>query len=103
MPNIKVVQAWQFGAHKYNLYFSEMVRLDGHDATTNHRAQEIYLDPTLPESRKVLALVHEIVHIVALVWKMVISEDDIDRIAEGFIQLLNNLDIKLDWSMIETK
>lgn len=103
MLSIKVVQEYQFGAHRYHLYFSEMVKLDGHDATTNHRAQEIYIDPTLPESRKVLAFVHEVIHIIALVWKIEISESDIDRMAEGFIQFLDSLSVRLDWSGIETR
>lgn len=100
---VKVAQEYQFGAHRYHLYFSEMVRLDGHDATTNHREQEIYIDPSLPESRRVLALIHEVLHIIALVWKIDISNSDIDRVAEGIIQFLDSLNVKLDWSGIETK
>lgn len=92
------------GVHEYSIYFSEMVKNDGHDATVNHRLQEIYIDPDLPPSRKLLSLLHEILHIIYKVWKIDYSDDyEIDRVAEGIAVFLQHFDVEFKWELIPMK
>ncbi len=90
------------GCHTYSIYFSNVVDADGHDGTTQHRLQQIWLAPTLSESRRYIALLHEVLHIICNTYCVRLSEDNIDALSEGFGQfLLGNLEVKFDWSRIK--
>jgi len=90
------------GCHKYSLYFSNVIDADGHDGTTQHRLQQIWIAPKLPESRLCVALLHEVLHNICEAYCVRINENEVDALAEGLGQfLLNNLEIKFDWSKIK--
>ena len=91
------------GCHKYNLYFSNVIDADGHDGTTQHRLQQIWLAPKLAESRRYTALLHEVLHLICNTYCVrVLNESEIDALSEGLGQfLLGNLEIKFDWSKIK--
>jgi Zn-dependent peptidase ImmA (M78 family) len=88
------------GAHTYKVLFNQVVYDDGHDATVQHKLQEIWIAPNQPDSRKMSCLLHEYLHIVCQVQRIEMSEDDMDRIAEGMADFLTKLNISFDWSQI---
>lgn len=70
--------------------------------TIERRLQEVWIDPDSPLSQKNETLLHEVLHLISMVFSCSLDEDNIDRIAEGYAELLfNNLGIELDWSDIE--
>jgi len=91
------------GAHTYKVMFNQIVYDDGHDATVSHKLQEIWIAPDMPDSRKVVSLIHEFLHVVCNVQRVErIDENDMDRISEGLASLFAQLGITLDWSNVPT-
>ncbi len=99
---IQIPNQIAIGCHKYNVYFSKVIDIDGHDGTTNYILQQIWLAPALPESLRCVTILHEILHIVARTYIIKLNDADIDALAEGISQfLISNLKIKFDWSKIK--
>jgi hypothetical protein len=91
-PEIRV------GAHVYKLYVSNPVDFDGHDATVNHRRQEIYVAEQLSPSRKAVALWEELFHIIDGVSAIGLEHTSLKVLAEQAAEVCGSLGIELDWS-----
>ncbi len=100
---VKIPQKIKISTHEYSIgYETHLSEDEGFRGVCNHRTQAIKIDPTLPPSRRDQTLLHEIGHIVSKVYVMDENEDNIDRLAQGYAELLfNNLGIEFDWSDIK--
>ena len=81
-----------------NLIFDE----NRYGAVT-HRTKVVEIDGhILGTSQALLSYLHELVHIIDYMFSCKLSDDDVDRIAEGFAEfLVRNWEIELDWSKIK--
>jgi hypothetical protein len=103
MVKIKVPQVVGISTHKYRVGYKRHLSEDeGYRGVCNHRTQTIEIEPTLPPSRKDQTFLHEVGHLIRKVYVMNEDEDNIDRAAQGYAELLfNNLGIQFDWSNIK--
>ena len=88
------------GAHIYKVSLNQVVADDGHYATCNHKLQEIWIAPNVPDSQKLVSLVKEYLRMVCRTQVIRVDEDDADRLAEGFADFVRQLGISLDWSKV---
>ena len=100
---VKVPKQIKIGAHTYSVCYKQFLGKDmGFRGTIEHRLQEIWIDPDNPESQKAETLIHEVLHLIGSVFSTGLDDSNVDRIAEGFLELLaNNLGIEFDWSDIK--
>lgn len=65
------------------------------------RTGEIGIEPELSDEMKNRTLIHEVIHQIDENYVIDITENDIERMANGFYEFLQNLHIELDWSGIK--
>lgn len=62
---------------------------------------EMVIDPSMCDESKYQTLFHEIIHAVSDAYSCDISEDNVDRLAEGLVAVLKyDFGIELDWSKV---
>lgn len=100
---IKIPKTVKIGTHTYSIELDPHLHSDEKDyGQINYRAQTIRVWLDAPLSIKNEALLHEVIHLAQSIYRVDISDADIDRVAEtigGF--LFNNLGIEFDWSGID--
>lgn len=101
---VKIPKTIQVVGHTYKvLYKSHLSKDRGIRGRINHRLQEIQIEPENPVSQKNQTMLHEILHFIETTFAMDLSDDDIDRLAEGLYQVLSDsFGIEFDWSNIES-
>lgn len=99
---IKVPKTIKIATHSYPVSYNKDLRCDeGFVGKVKHRVPGIEIEPDQAFSQKNQTLLHEVLHIISRTYSCDLDEGNIDRIAEGFSELLfNNLGIELDWSEI---
>jgi hypothetical protein len=60
---------------------------------------EIVIDEVLHPQQRDVTLLHEYIHLVDDVYVLHLEEDDIDRLAMGFMEFLQSLGIELEWHL----
>ena len=105
MVSIIIPEIIKLGAHSYRLSFDPHLWQDeDKSGLTHHRLQEINIELAVPPSNRDETLLHEVLHIIDLLYRCRLNEDDIERLAQGLADFLfNNLEITLDWSNIPVK
>ena len=100
---IKVPKKIQIGAHTYKIKIDKNLKGDGNRyGEVNYRTQEITLWGGCNPSLMMETLLHEVIHIGEFAFRIAISDEDIDRVAETITMLLrNNLDIEFVWDNIK--
>ena len=98
----KVPKEVGYGCHKYRVAL-ENRHLTGNYGDVDHLLQELAIRNDLPPSRKLVAFVHENIHIIEGVFNIGLDEHQVELLGEGIGQLFANLGIELDWSDIPTK
>ena len=99
---IKVPREVKIGTHTFRVRFDPHLKGDeGNYGDINYRTEEIRIWADAPLSLRNEALLHEIIHLAQHIYRVEISDPDIDRVAETIGQFLfNNLQIRFDWSDI---
>ena len=100
---IKVPREIQVGGHTYRVLLSkDGLRDECYHGVVNHRTQEIRINAQRPASQRAEAFLHEILHVVDIVYGQKESKEEIiHNFGEGLTQALcKGLDIELDWSDI---
>ena len=99
---IRIPKQIKIGTHTYKVIYDRSIRTDDDRiGECNHRTQTIEIEPNLPPSRQDQTFLHEVGHLIRKVYVMQEDEDNIDRTAQGFADLLfNNLGIEFVWDDI---
>jgi len=99
---VRIPREIKVGAHTYSIGFSPHLHCDeARYGNCNHRTQEIQLWAESPPSLRDESLIHEVIHIGELCYRIDVSDSDIDRIAHLILEfLVRNLGIEFDWSEI---
>lgn len=99
---VKLPRKIKIGTHTYKIIFSPHLNSDDRDfGQINYRTQEIKIWTEAPGSLKNIALLHEIMHLSQHIYRVEVSDADIDRMAETIAELLfNNLHIEFVWDDI---
>jgi len=102
---VKVPIEMECNIHIYKTQFTpNLIAVDKLTGKADHHRMLIEIDPILPNSQRAQTLCHERIHIMDRQYSLGLSEDDIDRLAEGVAEfIVKNLGIELDWSLIEEK
>ena len=102
MAKIKIPQKITEGAFTYAIKLKPNVMADRHAAGfIDPIAEELQVDPHLPPNERMVTLCHEVGHFIERVYSLNISDDDTDRLAQGFACFLQQCDIEFDWSSIK--
>jgi len=102
---VKVPKRIKIGTHTFTVKFDPHLHSDDKDyGLINYRTQEIKIWTEAPSSIQNEALLHEIIHLSQHVYRVELSDADIDRVAETIAEFLfNNLHLEFNWSDIEGK
>lgn len=99
---VKIPKEIKITTHPYKIKFTPHLTLDdGFSGTVNHRTLTIEIEPIIPQSRKLLALLHEVVHIINKVYCCGLEEENVDRLASGIAEMLDSFGLEFDWVDIE--
>ena len=101
---IKIPKKIRFLSHTYTIRFdTKQLASAGTSGLTRHLYQDIILDGvTNPKSEINQVFLHEYIHIIERHTGMKLEDPDIERISEGFAELLFTiLGIELDWSLVK--
>lgn len=102
MIKIKVPQVIKIGCYSYKVLFRCNMRNDeGFEGACQHRLDEIAIEPTISPVRKVVVLLHEIIHLIDRNHEINLDDATTSRLANGLTELLlDNLHIEFDWEDI---
>ena len=100
---IKLPNKIKIGTHTYKINLDQNLHSDDKDyGQINYRAQEIKIWSAAPPSVKNEALLHEVIHLSQQIYRVEITDQDIDRVAETIAEFLfNNLGIEFSWDNIK--
>ena len=100
---VKVPKVIKIATHQYRVEFNPLLwHEENLKGCANHLKQKIQVDPVLAPSQRLVTLLHEINHIISDVYRCKLDEDEIDKVAQGYADLLvNNLGIEFDWSLVK--
>jgi len=103
MVKIKVPKDVSYGCFTYKVYLDPTQDESGFGGSTLFDKEEIRINPTIPNSRKLTAFIHENTHLINKAHNLDLSEHETELLANGFAELLaRNLGIELDWSDVPT-
>lgn len=99
-----VKKQYQLGGHIYTVVLDPDLEKQGDLGATDHIGQRIYINPTRPKSQMFEALIHELFHVINVVFvHHDLAEHHIGGLAQGTLQLLSQHGIELDWSDVPYK
>lgn len=99
---VKVPKELKIGVFSVKVGMKDYIRCDdGFKGTYNQRTGELYIDTQLRGEIRDSTFMHEVVHIIDHNYECGLSEENTSRIANGFVELLRNLKMELDWSEID--
>ncbi len=99
---VKVPQKIRIISHTYDIKMRRELRVDeGFDGTLNFRTHELCIDPVTLGDQRDQVFWHEILEGLNYALSLKLPHDDLDRIAEGFNYIFQELNINLDWSEIK--
>ena len=92
----------QIGPTEYEIKLRENLKIDdGYEGCLNFREETIYIDKVLPADRRMVVLLHEIIHQIDSVYECNLDESTISRLASGWAEFFkNNLNLSFDWTNI---
>ena len=99
---VKIPKEIKIGVYPYRVIPTPHLKLNkGNWGTTNHTEKTIVLDSALPSLELNQTLIHEVLHIISVVFMCSLDEDNVERLANGMGEFLfDNLGIEFDWSDI---
>ena len=98
---ITIPREIRMGIHHYRVEFNPLLWYEEQlKGSVNHIKQVIQIDPVLAPSQKITTLLHEVFHIVSDNYGCKLDDVEIDRMAQGAAEFLDNLGIEFDWSKI---
>jgi len=98
---VKVPLQIPVGGHSFAILFDRELEDSNQHGLVNFRLLQIRINPLRPPSQQVEALIHEVLHIVAVVYaNNSLGEEVVDSTSEGLLQVFNHFDVELDWSDI---
>lgn len=104
MKKILVKKQYQVGGHTYVVAFDPDLEKQDDWGAVDHLSLRIYINPFRPESQKLESLIHEFLHAINGVFVAnSLSEAQVAGIAQGFLQILTQHGLKLNWSDIPYK
>jgi hypothetical protein len=74
---------------------------DSYKACYNRRTEDLLVDTELKGGLRDRSFLHEVVHMIDENYECGLGEDNTSRLANGFLELLGQLGIELDWTEIE--
>jgi len=96
---VKVPRKIKIGTHIFTIEFDQHMHSDDRDfGQINYRTQTIKIWKDAPPSLKREALIHEVLHLSQHIYRVEITDADIDRVAQVICDFLeNNLGIEFVW------
>ena len=100
---IKIPTEIKCGAHIYHVHFDEKILLaKQYTGITEHDEFIIGIEPRLKSTNRDECLIHEILEVVKRIYSIELGHDDLDRMAEGLLDVLHNsFGLEFDWSEIK--
>ncbi len=100
---IKLPNKVKIGTHTYKIVFDSNMRGDDNlYGQVNYRTQEIRIWTDAPPSVRNETLLHEILHLAVQIYRVELTDPDIDRVAATIADFLfNNLGLEFNWDDIE--
>ena len=96
VPNIITI-----GGHPYKVEFDSELEIENNGGKVPYYRGKILINPFRPSDWIMTALIHEVLHIVDIVYcQNNLTEDSVLGLAEGLTQLFTELGIDFDWSNI---
>lgn len=91
------------GAHVYKVFYDTDILLDRHNVgMAYHDDHLIGIESRLKETTKDQCFLHELLEVIKRIYGVHMEHEDIDRVAEGFLDILRNgFHIEFDWSEIK--
>jgi len=100
---IKVPKEIQIGTLIYKVYLDESLDDAEYDGSAFHSKLQIRINPAIPDARKALSLLHEIIHTFSKPFDVFPNDREINLLSTALGEFLfNNLGIEFDWSDIPT-
>ena len=101
---VRVSKEVKIGTHTFKIRFDPHLFSDENKyGQINYRTEEINIWADAPISTKNEALLHEIIHLSQHVYRVELSDQDIDRVAETIGEFLFNcLGLEFVWDDIPT-
>ena len=101
---VKIPAKIRIGTHTYTIELDPHLHSDDKDyGLINYRTQTIRIWSDAPKSIKDQSLLHEVIHLSQHIYRVDITDADIDRIAQCMCDfMINNLGIDLDWGNIKS-
>ena len=98
---VKIPQKFKIGATRVCIGFDPTLHSDdGYDGTYNKRTEKLLLDSRLTGVIRDRTLGHELMEVIKVNYELATTEEDMSRIANGWIEFLWQLGIEFDWSDI---
>ena len=84
------------------VYTPNLIVDDGDYGQVWFRKELIRIDPCMPLLHRDRSLIHEVLHTIDRDYKCHLDDDNVDRIAGGFLDFLrNDLGIEFNWDNIK--
>ncbi len=92
MIELPVPKHLVIGPHEYEVLFDHEIRLDDdHSGQISYRKQYIKIDPCQKaQSQREVILLHEVLHGIAYVFNVSMSDEDVDRMSNGLTMFLKD-------------
>lgn len=99
MLSIKVPKELEFGIYTYGVVYKPNLYLENNrGGEVNHRTLLIEIDPVLSKPDKDVTFFHEAFHIIDRKYNCGLSDENIDRMADGTMDFLQrNFGIEFNW------
>lgn len=81
-------------------YKKQLHNDEGFDGTFNRRTGDLHIDAGLSGRKRDKILGHEVMEVIKENYELDISERDMSRAANGWVEFLYQLGIEFDWSEI---
>ncbi len=104
MMIIKIPPHIQIASHTYTLWFDPREDDSDFSGSALYRHHEVLLNPELHHQTLRVTFLHELLHIINLVFDIKAPEETVRGFGEGLANILfNNLDIDFDFSDVPTR
>ena len=99
--NIKIPREFKIGVTKAIVGYKEYLNGDeGYHGSFNRRTGNLHIDSQLTNNLRDKTFGHELMEVIKENYNLHTAEEDMSNIANGWLEFLEQLGIKLDWSDI---
>lgn len=100
---VKIPKEFTIGATGATVGFAKHIHSDeGFNGTYNKRTEELQIEAHSFGKQRDRTFGHELMEVIKANYELSTSEDDMSRIANGWLEFLWQAGIELDWSDIQS-